>query len=98
MPEENLGSLKRKLNKIIVEEIRGCLRSGPTDLETVAGRVEKRASMIITQLAPFLATAEVRALIQRMMKKVAEKPNDDDRQMEFAEMGRVSRHSAECYL
>ena len=86
MPEENLESLRKKLNKIITEEIGDCLRSGATDLETVAVRVEKRASVIISQLAPPLAAAEVRAIIQRMMKKVAAAKPDDPRQMEFAGM------------
>jgi hypothetical protein len=89
MPPENLESLRRKLTKIIAEEIRACLRAGPTDRETVAERVEDRASMLIKKLAPMLAAAEVRAIIGRMLKKTEVRPEDAVeivRQLEFSEM------------
>jgi hypothetical protein len=89
MRRENLDSLRKQLIEIVKEEIRDCLRAGPTDLETVAQRVEQRASMLIRKLAPMLAAAEVRDIIGNLLKKTAVKPDDAesvDRQMEFEQM------------
>lgn len=89
MPEEKLESLRRQLTKIIKEEIRTALRQGPTDRETIAKRVESRATMLIAQLEPELAAAEIREIIRRMLKTTEVKSEDTDamiQQMEFADM------------
>jgi hypothetical protein len=89
MQPENLESLRKQLNRIAKEEIRSCLRAGKTDLETVAQRVEIRASVLIDQLAPELAAAEVREIVRRLLKKTEVEPEDAqavDSQTEFAEM------------
>jgi hypothetical protein len=91
MPAKNLESLRKRLNRIVKEEICACLRAGKTDLETVACRVETRASVLIEQLAPKLAAAEVREIVQRFLKKTEVGPDpkeepDVAQQMEFAGM------------
>lgn len=90
MQPENLESFRKQLIRIAKEEIRDCLRSGQkTDRETVAQRVEARASILIDQLAPELAAAEVREIVGRLLKKTEVPPEDAEamaRQMEFSEM------------
>lgn len=88
MQPENLESLRKQLIRIAKEEIHACLRAGKTDLETVARRVEVRASVIIDQLAPELAAAEIREIIRGLLKRTEVRPDDTEaiRQMEFASM------------
>lgn len=85
MQLENLESSRAQLTKIAKEEIRKCLQFGKTDLETVAKRVEERASKLIAKLAPELARAEVREIIRRLLKRTRIKPEPEPSspQMEF---------------
>lgn len=85
MHRHDLTSLKKQLNKIIAEEIRKALRAGPTDRETVAQSVEKRATILMKKLALQLAAEELREMIRRMLKKVQFDPGKAG-QMEFAAM------------
>jgi hypothetical protein len=57
--------LKKQLTKIAEEEICTCLRSGRTDVETVAQRVEARAPVMFAALGAALVDAEVRKIVRR---------------------------------
>ena len=83
---DDLDSLRKRLLKIIGEEIRYALRLGPTDLEAVYARVMERSSMLVERLQKPLAEAELRAMIQRKLKHTALRPDEiltktEDRQM-----------------
>jgi hypothetical protein len=89
MNQENQNLWEKQLNKIIDEEVRACLLAGPTDLETVAEKVEARASVLINKLSKALAYQHVRERIRRKLKRTQVLPCDlegEARQMAFEEM------------
>jgi len=89
MHHEDLGSLRKKLLKIGREEIVACLRTGSTDLETVAVRVEARAEWLIEKLWRGMARADLRRMLSGLLKRTEVKPEDEaevSRQLEFSEM------------
>jgi hypothetical protein len=94
MPQEDLGLLRRQLVKIAKEEVRTSLRTGKTDRETVALRVEARAATLIWKLAPLLISAELRNIVAHLLKKTDISGNEEEaaavaetyRQMELADM------------
>jgi hypothetical protein len=95
MPQENLGLLRRQLVNIAKEEVRASLRTGKTDRETVALRVEDRASTLLTKLAPVMVSAELRNIVAHLLKKTDIRSGEEEeekatsetyRQMELAEM------------
>jgi len=90
-PQDPKELLKR-LNRIIDEEIRACLKKGKTDVEIVCEKVEKRASVLLSDLGDKLGKQKLRDRVRTKLKHTAVDPNDaeetveQDRQIRFKEM------------
>lgn len=83
----------RRLNKIIYEEWRACLRKGPTDNDAVYAAVARRASVLIAQmdsLKPEAVKARVSHIGKRVsgggIKRAAKAAHIDQVQMRFEGM------------